>query len=139
MPSKPFGSFSHKHLSLTSVKHQSVSFSQTGAVGSAVNPMVPWALSFLNGSTLIGLAFGYFYQRLPGRTGVTKAAVFGVFGWIIMGLAFFPIIGLGLFALEAGLGISPALFSLMMLLSYSLVMSAVYDALYAKGGKTGKD
>ncbi|GEM_PF-6414132 len=56
-----------------------------------------------------------------------------------MGLAFFPIIGLGLFALEAGLGISPALFSLMMLLSYSLVMSAVYDALYAKGGKTGKD
>ncbi|MBH5389128.1 hypothetical protein H1B27_22960 [Bradyrhizobium sp. CNPSo 4019] len=108
-------------------------------VGSAVDPMVPWALSFLNGSTLVGLVFGYSYQRLPGKTGVTKGAVFGVFGWIIMGLAFFPIIGLGFFALDAGLGISPALFSLMMLLSYSIVMGTVYNALYAKDGKTGKD
>lgn len=108
-------------------------------VGSAVDPIVPWALSFLNGSTLVGLVFGYSYQRLPGKTGVTKGAVFGVFGWIIMGLVFFPIIGLGFFALDAGLGISPALFSLMMLLSYSIVMGIVYNALYAKDGKTGKD
>lgn len=56
-----------------------------------------------------------------------------------MGLAFFPIIGLGFFALEAGLGISPALFSLTMLLTYSIVMGAVYDALYAKDGKTSKN
>jgi hypothetical protein len=56
-----------------------------------------------------------------------------------MGLAFFPIIGLGFFALDAGLGISPALFSLMMLLSYSIVMGTVYNALYARDGKTGED
>ncbi len=102
-------------------------------VGSAVDPMVPWALSFLNGSTLVGFAFGYSYQWLPGGNGVTKGAVYGALGWIIMGLVFFPIIDLGFFALGAGLGLSPALFSLAMLLTYSIVMGAVYDALYTEG------
>lgn len=102
-------------------------------VGSAVDPMVPWALSFLNGSTLVGFIFGYSYQWLPGRNGVTKGAAYGIFGWIIMGMIFFPVIGLDFFARGAGLGISPALFSLAMLLTYSIVMGAVYDALYAEG------
>jgi hypothetical protein len=98
--------------------------------GSAVDPRVLWVLSFLNGSTLVGLAFGYCYRWLPGRNGAIKGAAFGIVGWTIMGLAFFPAIGLGFFALKAGLGISPALFSLAMLLTYSVVMGAVYGALY---------
>ena len=46
-----------------------------------------------------------------------------------MGLVFFPLIGLGLFAIQLGLGFWPALFSLTMLLTYSIVMGIVYSAL----------
>ncbi len=37
--------------------------------------------------------------------------------------------GLGMFAIRIGLGIAPALFSLAMLLTYSMVMGIVYAAL----------
>ena len=48
---------------------------------------------------------------------------------MFMGLIFFPVIGLGLFAFGAGLGIAPALLSLAMLLAYSVVLGTVYAAL----------
>jgi hypothetical protein len=55
--------------------------------------------------------------------------IFGLIGWILMGLIFFPLIGLGPFALQAGLGIAPALLSLAMLLTYSVVLATVYVTL----------
>lgn len=97
--------------------------------GTAIHPVVPWVLSFLNGSTIMGFIFGFAYRWLPGRTGAFKGAIFGVLGWAIMGLVFFPLIGLGLFAFQVGLGVLPALFSLAMLLTYSIVMGIVYGAL----------
>jgi hypothetical protein len=98
-------------------------------VGVEVHPIVPWALSFLNGSIIVGLAFGQIYRWLPGTNGATKGLTFGVFGWAAMGLLFFPLLGLGVFAANLGLGISPALFSLAMLLTYSVVMGIIYAAL----------
>lgn len=97
--------------------------------GSAIHPIVPWLLSFLNGSTITGLAFGHAYRWLPGSNGAIKGLIYGVAGWAIMGLVFFPMIGLGFFAFQVGLGISPALFSLGMLLVYSVTLGLVYDAL----------
>ena len=47
----------------------------------------------------------------------------------LWGSVFFPMIGLGLFALQVDLGISPALFSLAMLLTYSVILGMVYGAL----------
>jgi hypothetical protein len=98
-------------------------------VGSDVHPTVPWALSFLNGSTVVGFAFGRIYRHLPGNSGATKGLVFGVLGWMAIGLLFFPLLGLGPFATQLGLGIWPALFSLAMLLTYSIVMGIVYASL----------
>lgn len=95
--------------------------------GSDVNPWVPWALSFLNGLTLVGFAFGRSYSRIPGRNGATKGLLFGLMMWVVMGSVFFPLIGLGMFATGTGLGIRPALFSLGMLLTYSVVMGLVYQ------------
>jgi len=54
---------------------------------------------------------------------------FGVWCWVVMGLVFFPLLGLGLFATGIGLGVWPALFSLAMLLTYSVVMGVVYERL----------
>ena len=98
-------------------------------VGGSVHPWVPWALSFANGAVVLGILFGRLYRRLPGRSGAAKGFVFGVFGWIVMGLLFFPMLGRGLFAVQAGLGVLPALFSLLMLLSYGIIMGMAYSAL----------
>jgi hypothetical protein len=97
--------------------------------GGSIHPAVPWLLSFLNGSTITGFSFGRVYPQLPGRIGAIKGLSFGVLCWALMGLVFFPLLGLGVFATGIGLGLWPALFSLAMLLTYSVVMGVVYDAL----------
>jgi hypothetical protein len=101
-------------------------------VGGSVHPWVPWALSFLNGAVVLGILFGRLYRLLPGRSGAAKGFVFGVFGWIAMGVLLFPMLGRGLFATEAGLGLLPALFSLLMLLTYGVIMGIAYSALNRK-------
>jgi hypothetical protein len=72
-------------------------------VGTNVPATVPWLLSFLNGMTILGFLFGRLNRLLPGRTGLSKGLSFGLIGWLFMGLIFFPLIGLGPFAVEAGL------------------------------------
>jgi hypothetical protein len=97
----------------------------------SVPPIVPWIISYLNGITIVGLLFGSSYRLLPGERGITKGASVGILVWLIMGLLFFPMLGLGPFAWFIGLGIKPALFSLAMVLTYSTVMGIVYAALDA--------
>jgi hypothetical protein len=103
-------------------------------VGSAVPAAIPWALSFLNGAVVLGFLFGRTYRLLPGRSDPAKGLVFGLAGWIAMGALFFPMLNQGLFASRAGLGALPALFSLAMLLTYSVVMGIAYSALDREGG-----
>jgi hypothetical protein len=98
-------------------------------VGGDVPAIVPWLLSLVNGMAILGFLFGRFNSLLPGRTGLFKGVMFGLIGWILMGLIFFPLIGLGPFAFQAGLGIAPALLSLAMLLTYSVVLATVYVTL----------
>jgi hypothetical protein len=102
--------------------------------GTEIHPAVPWLLSFLNGSTLVGFIFGRVYRMLPGRSGASKGLTFGVLGWVVMGLVFFPLLGLGVFATGVDLGIAPALFSLAMFLTYSLALGLVYGALEMNSG-----
>jgi hypothetical protein len=98
-------------------------------VGGSVDPLIPWALSFLNGAVVLGILFGRIFPLLPGRSGAAKGLVFGILGWLVMGVAFFPILGRGLFATQIGLGPLPALFSLLMLLAYGFIMGVVYSVL----------
>lgn len=98
-------------------------------VGADVPAIVPWALSFLNGMAILGFLFARIHRMLPGQNGATKGVAFGVIGWFFMGLIFFPAIGLGPFAIKVGLGAGPALMSLVMLLTYSIVLGMVYAAL----------
>ena len=98
-------------------------------VGTNVPAIVPWTLSFLNGMTILGFLFARINRLLPGRNGATKGVTFGLIGWVFMGLIFFPLIDLGPFAFGVGLGIGPALLSLAMLLTYSVVLGSVYAEL----------
>jgi hypothetical protein len=98
-------------------------------LGNPVHPALPWALSFINGTLAIGFVFALIYRRLPGRSGAAKGFAMGLIGWMAMGLLFFPLLGRGLFATDAGLGLLPAAFSLVMVLTYSVFLGITYAAL----------
>ncbi|MGB8610961.1 MAG: DUF6789 family protein [Pseudolabrys sp.] len=109
--------------------YQSLQHSLSQWVGADVPTFVPWLFSFVNGMAILGFLFARINRLLPGRNGISKGAIFGLIGWVLMGVIFFPLIGLGPFAFQAGLGIAPALLSLGMLLTYSIVLATVYAAL----------
>jgi hypothetical protein len=98
-------------------------------VGISVPAVIPWLLSYFNGSVVLGFLYGALHRRIPGRNGAAKGAIFGLFGWIIMGLVAFPLLGRGLFAMHAGLGLKPAFFTLLMMLTYSVVLGVAYSVL----------
>ncbi len=100
-------------------------------IGVQVHPWVPWLLSFVNGSMVLGFLFGRIHRLLPGRDGLTKGLTFGLLGWAAMGLVAFPLLGLGVFAINVELGAAPALFTLAMMLVYSVVLGIAYTALDA--------
>ena len=79
--------------------------------------------------TILGFLFARVNRLLPGRNGAFKGLTFGLLGWVLMNLIFFPLIGLGPFAMRADLGIKPAMLSLAMVLTYSVVLGIVYTAL----------
>jgi len=106
------------------------------AFGTSIHPAVSWGLSFVNGALILGFVFGRSHRLLPGKTGAGKGLVFGLIGWAAMGLLFFPILGRGPFAVNLGLGSGPALFSLVMVLTYSIVLGIAYSAIRS-GGDAG--
>ncbi len=112
--------------------YQSFQVALSHWVGANVPAIVPWALSFLNGMTILGFLFARINGLLPGRNGAVKGGVFGLIGWVFMGLVFFPLIGLGPFAMSVGSGFGPAVLSLVMLQTYSIVLGTVYVALDAR-------
>jgi hypothetical protein len=64
-----------------------------------------------------------------------KGFIAGMLGWLVMDLLFFPLLGLGRFATSLGLGLWPALFSLGMMLAYSVVMGTMYGIVYSGPNK----
>ena len=100
--------------------------------GSDVSPVVTWALSFVSGATVLGFLFARLYRHLPGASGIVKGAAFAVLAWALMNVLLFPAIGLGFFGLAAGSGAAASLFSLAMLLVYSLVAGVAYAMMQAE-------
>ncbi len=134
------GSITHTLLMLFKTKlgildafqpYQSLQMALSHWTGEYVHPLAPWLISYVNGSTLAGFAFANLYRHLPGASGPVKGFVAGVLGWLMMDVVFFPMLDLGLFATRLGLGLWPALFSLGMMLAYSVVMGAVYGVVYS--------
>ena len=103
-------------------------------VGSDVHPLVPWVLTYFNGAVVLGFLFGRIYRWLPGGNGVVKGATFGLIVWLTMGLLFFPAAGKGLLATQTGLGLEPTLFTLVMVLTYSVTLGVAYSLLKPERG-----
>ncbi|QOZ44231.1 hypothetical protein XH89_12580 [Bradyrhizobium sp. CCBAU 53340] len=104
-------------------------------LGGTVHPTVPWVMSFVNGTLVLGILFRSTYHLLPGHNAVVKGFVFGIIGWIAMGLLYFPILGRGPFAARLELGVLPAAFSLAMVLAYSVFMGIAFSVLHSEPGR----
>ena len=139
------GSITHTLLMLGKAKlgilesfqpYQSLQIALSYSTGENIHPLVPWLLSYINGSTAAGFTFANFYHHLPGDSGPIRGFIAGVLGWLTMDLIFFPLLGLGPFAMHLGLGIWPALFSLAMMLAYSVVMGLVYGMIDSESDLT---
>ena len=96
-------------------------------VGGTIHPSILWALSYFNGSVVLAFVFGRIYSILPGRSGALKGLTFGLLGWSAMGLVLFPLLGRGFFAAGTDLGLKPSLFSLAMVLTYSVKLGVAYS------------
>jgi hypothetical protein len=130
------GSLTHTLLMLGKAKlgvlesfqpYQSLQIALSYTTGEDIHPLGPWLLSYINGSTAASFSFANLYRHLPGNSGPIKGFIAGVLGWLAMNLIFFPLLGLGPFVTQLGLGVWPALFSLGMMLAYSVVMGIVYS------------
>ena len=97
-------------------------------IGTSVPSWTPWLLSYVNGSVVLGFIYSMVYRKIPGQSGAIKGAIFGVIGWAAMGLTVFPVLGKGLFATQTGLGLAPAFFTLLMILTYSVTLGIAYAA-----------
>ena len=64
--------------------YESLQTALSSLMGRDVHPMIPWALSFTNGSMIVGLVFGQAYRWLPGHSGATKGLIYGVFGVVAL-------------------------------------------------------
>ena len=101
--------------------------------GASISPYLAYALTFVNGALIWGFIFARLYRWLPGRTPLRKGLFFALCAWTGSGLVLFPFMGLGPFALGAGLGVRPAIFMALGACVYSCVMSFAYHALVGDG------
>ena len=111
--------------------YQSLQIALGDWTGQNIHPLLPWLISYVNGSKTAGFAFANLYQYLPGTSGPVKGAIAGILGWLLMSLFFLPLLHMGPFAMYLGLGPGPGLFSLAMMLAYSVVMGTVYSTIDA--------
>jgi hypothetical protein len=105
-------------------------------IGASVPPSVSWIIGLFNGAVILSFVFSRSYRVLPGKGTLSKGGVFGVLAWAVVGSVFFPLIGEGLFAWDVGRGLLPALLSLVMLLAYSITLSAIYTNLTRQASLT---
>lgn len=94
-------------------------------------------LTLINGAVVLSYLFGRLYDRLPSKSPLIKGFLFGLFGWLLFNLSLFPMIGYGVFVSKLELGVSPAVFSLAMIETYSLVLAFVYARLARKSFQAG--
>lgn len=95
--------------------------------GTLPPPALGWVMYFLLGAVVWGIAYACLVSYLPGGPAV-KGLIFGALAWVLMMVIFFPITGHGVLGLGFGLGLVPAVMTLILHLIYGLVLGLVYNS-----------
>lgn len=102
-------------------------------IGASVPSALQMLLPFVSGALIWSSIFAWAYPQIPGKSPLTKGFAVTLFAWLLTGFALFPVIGKGLFAINAGAGLWPALLMFVMLSAYCLTLSLVYGWLKQDG------
>jgi hypothetical protein len=92
--------------------------------GSAVG----WGVHFFVGVVIYGLVFALVNYLMRTRTGVIKGVMLVLMFWVLMNIAFVPMLGYGLFGFKQGAAIF--LVTLVMHIIYGLALGLSYDKLH---------
>lgn len=95
-----------------------------GMMGAPDMPMIGWAVHFMIGIVLYGVAMALLDARLPGKSHVGHGVILGFFGWLIMMIMLMPMAGAGLFAMS--LGVMAPMMTLVLHLIFGAVLGWVY-------------
>ncbi len=97
-----------------------------GMVGSPDTPAIGWAIHFMIGVVLYGIAMALLDEHLPGNGSTTHGLILAFVGWLIMMVVMMPMAGAGIFGMKMG-AMAP-----IMTLVLHLVFGAVLGWTYGK-------
>ncbi len=98
-------------------------------LGLASTPAVGWALHFLIGTVVWGLAFSFLRSSLPGGGDVANGIVFSIGVWVSMMLLAMPLMAAEWIVLNIGMAAPIA--TLILHLIFGAVLGATYARLWA--------
>ena len=87
-------------------------------------PIIGWAVHFMIGIVLYGVAIALLDARLPGRSHVGHGVMLGLVGWLIMMIIMMPMAGAGLFGMK--LGIMAPMMTLVLHLIFGATLGWIY-------------
>ncbi len=95
-----------------------------GMMGAPDMPFIGWAVHFMIGLVLYGVAIALLDARLPGRSHVGHGVMLGLVGWLIMMIMLMPMAGAGLFGMK--LGIMAPMMTLVLHLIFGATLGWIY-------------
>ena len=95
-----------------------------GMMGAPDMPIIGWAVHFMIGIVLYGVAIALLDARLPGRSHVGHGVMLGLVGWLIMMIMLMPMAGAGLFGMK--LGIMAPMMTLVLHLIFGATLGWIY-------------
>lgn len=96
----------------------------SGMMGMPNTPLIGWAVHFMIGTILYGIAIAILDTSLPGASHVSHGVIIGAIGWLVMMVMLMPMAGDGLFGIK--LGIMAPVMTLVLHLIFGAVLGWVY-------------
>ena len=126
------GSMMMMNNALHSIPEVHVARTLAGILGHPDAPVVGWIAFLSLGILVCGPLFAAGAPRIPGRSYLVKALLFGVVSWLAMMLIMMPLAGAGFFGVNRGHVL--ALATLVLNLSYWLTLGGIFR--YLAGPET---
>jgi uncharacterized membrane protein YagU involved in acid resistance len=98
-----------------------------GAMGGSI--ALGWAAHFMLGVLVYGLVYAFIFSELPFGGHISRGAVLGFVGWLMMMVLVMPMMGAGVFGLSMPSGMMVPVATLMLHLIFGAVLGFVYGKL----------
>ena len=98
-----------------------------GMMSKPDEPMLGWAIHFMIGVVLYGVAIALLGGRLPSDGSIGRGVLIAVAGWLVMMVMLMPMVGAGMFGMKMGM-MAPVM-TLVLHLIFGAVLGWIYTRL----------